>query len=147
MYKITSLKGIFACIIKQSNKEINKVNYQAQVYSKSNNGFKTIRGNHIIGNLRQYEAKMRLKGIGYNMKLEEGILLLNLGNKTPLRFAIPDDIRISIHDETERLAKSSDLLKLTQFLSYIRMIKPAYKDRYKGKGFRQIEVTIINNEK
>lgn len=89
-----------------------------------------------------YIAQVQITGVGYSMtyELSKRILSINMGNKLPVQIRVPDQITIEIKNENELIAKANNLSFLTQFVHSIRQLKPAYKDKYKQKGFGTVHI-------
>lgn len=119
--------------------------------------------NNELSSNRTFEVKLELKGVGYKLEYEENtkILTINIGYSHKININVPKTINISIENNNILIAKSQyeyyEVIKkinnsyykekrifthsydeLTQFIDSIRLIKPAKKDKYKGKGFFKI---------
>lgn len=84
-----------------------------------------------------FKLKFKIVGVGYKIVKNEtlGQLEVYLGFKSPVIFPLEEGIEIFISNNGtifEGLSSSYD--HLTLFFSSILQIKPAYKDKYKGKG-------------
>lgn len=83
-----------------------------------------------------FKDKIKLVGVGYKAQINDS-LEIHLGYKNPIR--VPLDIQLKVNSTGTIIeGKSSSLTKLSQYLSKIEQIKPAYKDIYKGKGVARI---------
>lgn len=95
----------------------------------------------LISHIRQifngpYNKILALDGIGYKIELINNQIKCSIGYSHPLFFDIPKNIEVKVVNNKEIHASSNSLQKLTLFLNKILQIKPAYKDKYKNKGFK-----------
>ena len=90
---------------------------------------------------KNHKYSLNLQGVGYSIKKDESNnrIILNIGYTNKIMKDIPNDINIEIKGSEGNVTmtgSSRNLDKLSQWMSSIRELKPAYKDKYKGKGFR-----------
>ena len=100
----------------------------------------------IEGVTTGYKEKIRIKGVGYkaekivapknsNESGERGRIELSLGYKDVKKVALNPLVKIEISgNNTVIEGKSSLWTELRQYMSKMVEQRPAYKDRYKGKG-------------
>jgi large subunit ribosomal protein L6 len=90
----------------------------------------------LWGIWKGYSIKLTIIGIGYKAIIDNGNLTLKIGFSHLVKYAIPKDVRIKILSKKTPtfLILGSNLQKITQVASEIRLLKPA--DTYKGKGIR-----------
>jgi len=101
----------------------------------------------LISNIKQiingpYQQKLILDGVGYKVEHINDTIKCILGFSHPVIFSIPTNIEINIINNKEILAKSDSLQDLTGFLHKILQTKPAYKDKYKNKGFKLVKTNL-----
>lgn len=95
----------------------------------------------LISNIKQsingpYEQTLKLEGVGYKLELIENSIKCTLGFSHPVIINIPSNIKIELINNKEMKGISNSLQDLTNFIQKIYQIKPAYKDKYKNKGFK-----------
>lgn len=90
----------------------------------------------IIGVTTGFTKKLELVGIGYKVSLSNNILTFIIGKSHPVNIPIIDNIKINILSPTTLIASSPYINLLSTFLHSIKLIKPSYKDHYKGKGIK-----------
>jgi len=90
----------------------------------------------IIGVTIGYSKKLEIIGIGYKVTLNNNLLTFYLGKSHPVIIPVIKDIKINILNPTTIIASSISNHLLSGFLHSIRLIKPASKDHYKGKGLK-----------
>jgi large subunit ribosomal protein L6 len=102
---------------------------------------RSLLNNSINGVSKKFEKILIMKGIGYNAKLIEKNLVLNVGFSHKIKFLIPDDIEISIDENKSITIKGCDKEKVGLFSSTIRAIRPP--EPYKGKGICYNEEIVL----
>lgn len=94
--------------------------------------------NAVIGLTQGFTRKLVLKGVGYRFEptAKKNTFVLYIGLTHPKLITIPDSIECTLEQNNTVLdGKCQDLQTLTNELNKIRLIKPAIKDKYSGKGF------------
>ena len=101
--------------------------------------------NILEGITKGYEKKLLLVGVGYKAKLEgSNKLMLSLGKSHPDIYNIPEDVKISLPNQTEIILTSIDKVKLGQVAADIRSLRSP--EPYKGKGIRYADEVISLKE-
>jgi large subunit ribosomal protein L6 len=98
--------------------------------------------NMVTGVSKGFEKKMQMYGTGYNVKEQEGKLILQIGFCHPVEKPIPKGIKVNIEtgaakgDEVPArfTILGTDKCLLGRFAADIRKVKPP--EPYKGKGIR-----------
>ena len=90
----------------------------------------------IIGVTTGYTKKLELIGIGYKVSLNSNNLVFNIGKSHPVIIPINPLIKVKIQNSSTLIASSLSNSLLSTYLHSIRLIKPASKDHYKGKGIK-----------
>nr|YP_011008318.1 ribosomal protein L6 [Scytothamnus australis]WBP70289.1 ribosomal protein L6 [Scytothamnus australis] len=85
----------------------------------------------VLGVVLGYTVELRLKGVGYRVKEEEGNLVFSLGYSHPVVLKIPENIYVELGKKTFFL-RSANYGLLRNFASTIR--KYRIPDFYKGCG-------------
>ena len=81
-----------------------------------------------------YEKSMEITGTGYRAAVQGTNLELSLGYSHPVRYAIPDGIRITCERPTAIKVEGIDKRLVGQVAAEIRGFRPP--EPYKGKGVR-----------
>ena len=94
--------------------------------------------NQIIkGVTKGFKVKFKLIGVGYKAILLDKHLEISLGFNRPVTITLVEGVGISLNSNgTIITGVSTSYLKLTNFMSSIKQIRPAYKDKYNGKGVK-----------
>ena len=81
-----------------------------------------------------FEKKLLLIGTGYKARLDEQLLVLNVGFSLPVKKEIPQGCVISCTTPTEISIAGMNKEVVTQFAAHIRKLRPP--EKYKGTGIR-----------
>lgn len=90
----------------------------------------------IIGVTTGYSKKLELIGIGFKVSLINNNLIFNLGKSHPVVIPLNPLINVKLINSSTLIASSLSNSLLSTYLHSIRLIKPASKDHYKGKGIK-----------
>ncbi len=104
--------------------------------------------NLVIGVSRGFEKKIEIYGTGYNVKIQDDKLMLQVGYCSPAELAIPEGVKVDIkvpatrgNDVPARFTVSSmDKHVLGQFAADIRRVRPP--EPYQGKGIRYADEQV-----
>jgi large subunit ribosomal protein L6 len=104
--------------------------------------------NMVTGVNKGFEKKMEVHGTGYNVKEQDGKLILQVGYCHPVKLAIPQGVKVTIqvaatrgNDVPARFTLfSADKTILGRFAAEIRKIRPP--EPYKGKGIRYAQEIV-----
>jgi len=100
--------------------------------------------NMVQGVSKGWEKKLKLIGVGYRVKADAKTLVLTVGFSHPVKYPIPEDIKIETPTQTEIVISGSDKQKVGQAAAEIRAVRPP--EPYKGKGIRYKDEHIIKKE-
>ena len=104
--------------------------------------------NMVEGVSKGFERKLEIYGTGYNVKEQNGKLVIQVGYSHPVGLTIPKSVKINIETAATRgndvpakfTLSSADNIVLGQFASDIRKVMPP--EPYKGKGIRYADEQI-----
>jgi large subunit ribosomal protein L6 len=95
--------------------------------------------NAVIGVSQGYEKKLEVEGIGFKAAVDGANLILSLGFSHPVKFAIPDGLKITVSKNLIVISgPDKDLVGRTA--AEIRALKKP--EPYKGKGIHYLGETI-----
>ena len=100
--------------------------------------------NMVHGVSKGWEKKLKLIGVGYRAKADAKTLVLTVGFSHPVKYSIPEDIKIETPTQTEIVISGSDKQKVGQAAAEIRAVRPP--EPYKGKGIRYKDEHVIKKE-
>ena len=105
---------------------------------------RSLLANFVQGAHEGFQKKLEIQGVGFKAALQGKKLSLNLGFSHPINFPVPDDIKITVTDNTNILIEGADKQKVGAVAADIRAYYPP--EPYKGKGVRYAGEQIIRKE-
>lgn len=88
-----------------------------------------------IGALVGFKNFLRVRGVGYRFQILADQLIIHVGYSHTLQVKLPPNQSLTLNKKSTLLrVKSSNLAKLSGFLSFLRNLRKP--DVYKGKGIR-----------
>lgn len=96
--------------------------------------------NMVKGVIKGYEKKLELVGVGFRAKVEDKILILNIGFSHPVEFKIPDGIEVAVESKNLVIIKGIDKQLVGEIAAQIRRLRKP--EPYKGKGIKYIDEII-----
>jgi len=110
-------------------------------FNKASHGlFRILINNLIIGVTKGFEKKLEIIGTGFKANLEGTNLVLNIGFSHPVKYQIPQGIKISIEENTKIIVSGIDKQLVGHVASEIRKIRPP--EPYKGKGIKYVDERV-----
>ena len=100
--------------------------------------------NMVTGVSTGFERKLELVGIGYRVQQQGAILNLTLGYSHPVKYPIPNGIKIQTPSATQVVVTGIDKQKVGQVAAEIRAFRPP--EPYKGKGVKYADEHILRKE-
>ena len=91
-----------------------------------------------------WKKSLKLVGVGYRAKAQGNILELTVGFSHPVKFPIPEGLKIETPSQTEIEISGVDKQQVGQIAAEIRSVRPP--EPYKGKGIRYADEQIIKKE-
>ena len=95
---------------------------------------RALAANAVRGVREGYEIHLRIEGIGYRAKIEDGVLVLQVGYSHSVMFPVPEGISVDVQDQTRITVGGIDKQRVGEVAARIRRVRPP--DVYKGKGIR-----------
>ena len=105
---------------------------------------RSLLANFVQGANEGFQKKLEIQGVGFKAALQGKTLVLNLGFSHPINFTVPDDIKVTVADNTNILIEGADKQKVGAVAADIRAFYPP--EPYKGKGVRYSGEQIIRKE-
>ena len=100
--------------------------------------------NMVTGVSEGFTRNLVIAGVGYRAAVEGKILNLQLGYSHDIKFAIPDDVKITCETPTAIAISGAEKRRVGQIASEIRRFRKP--EPYKGKGIRYSDETILRKE-
>ena len=88
----------------------------------------------VIGVSEGFKIELELVGVGFRGQIKGQQLTLNLGYSNPIEYAIPENVKITMADQTHLTLESIDKQAVGQVAANIRKFRKP--DAYHGKGVR-----------
>ncbi len=105
---------------------------------------RSLLANFVQGANEGFQKKLEIQGVGFKAALAGKALNLNLGFSHPIVYTVPDDIKITVTDNTNILVEGADKQKVGAVAADIRAYYPP--EPYKGKGVRYSDEHVIRKE-
>ncbi|MDA2935652.1 50S ribosomal protein L6 [Patescibacteria group bacterium AH-259-L05] len=96
--------------------------------------------NMIDGVREGYEKRLELVGVGFRARVEDKILVLNIGFSNPIKFKIPQGIEVTIESNNIVIIKGIDKQLVGETAAQIRRLRKP--EPYKGKGIKYSDEII-----
>lgn len=93
---------------------------------------RSIVNNMVIGVTAGYKKTLKIVGVGYKAQLQGKTLVMNIGYSHPIKYPIPEGIKIETPDPNTIVVTGIDRALVGQVGANIRDFKPP--EPYKGKG-------------
>lgn len=90
--------------------------------------------NMIEGVSNGFTRELEIQGVGFRAKVQGKVLDLSLGFSHPINHPIPDELTVSVEDNTKIKVEGIDKQLVGQFSADVRGYYPP--EPYKGKGIR-----------
>ncbi len=100
--------------------------------------------NMVVGVTEGFTKQLQLVGVGYRAQMQGNVLDLSLGFSHPVKYAIPEGIKIETPSQTEINVSGADKQKVGQVCAEIRAYRPP--EPYKGKGVRYTDERVIRKD-
>jgi large subunit ribosomal protein L6 len=113
--------------------------------SKAMHGLaRSLVNNMVIGVSDGYVKKLEINGVGFKAAVQGKNVNLNLGYSHPINYAIPDQIKVTVEENTKLTIEGPDKMQVGKVAAEIRSFYPP--EPYKGKGVKYADETIRRKE-
>lgn len=100
--------------------------------------------NMVRGVTDGFVKQLEIQGVGFKAAVQGKMLNLSLGFSHPIHYPIPDQIKITIEENTKIRVEGPDRQKVGQVAAEIRSYYPP--EPYKGKGVRYVGEHVRRKE-
>jgi large subunit ribosomal protein L6 len=100
--------------------------------------------NMVEGVSQGFSKRLEIHGVGFKAAVQGKNINLNLGFSHPVVYPIPDQIKVTVEENTKLLVEGPDKQLVGLVASEIRGFYPP--EPYKGKGVRYSDERIIRKE-
>lgn len=90
--------------------------------------------NMFTGVTQGFSKSLELSGVGYRGQVEQDVLVMQLGFSHPVRFKIPQDVKVRIDKQTVIIVEGNDKEVVGRVAASIRAIK--VPEPYKATGIK-----------
>jgi large subunit ribosomal protein L6 len=105
---------------------------------------RAILNNLVKGVSEGFVKKLEIQGVGFKAMVQGKNLNLNLGFSHPINYAIPDQIKITVVENTKITVEGPDKQVVGKVAAEIRSYYPP--EPYKGKGVRYVGEKVERKE-
>ena len=105
---------------------------------------RAILNNMVKGVSDGFVKKLEIQGVGFKAAVQGKTITLNLGYSHPINYPIPDQIKVTVEENTKITVEGPDKQKVGQVAADIRAFRPP--EPYKGKGVRYTDEKILRKE-
>jgi large subunit ribosomal protein L6 len=100
--------------------------------------------NMVRGVSEGFVKKLEIQGVGFKAAVQGKAVNLNLGYSHPINYPIPDQIKVTVEENTKLTIEGPDRQVVGQVAAEIRSFYPP--EPYKGKGVRYVDERVIRKE-
>jgi len=100
--------------------------------------------NMVRGVSEGFSKKLEIQGVGFKAAVQGKNVNLSLGYSHPVVYPIPDQIKVTVEENTKLTIEGPDRQVVGQVASEIRSFYPP--EPYKGKGVRYSDERVIRKE-
>lgn len=100
--------------------------------------------NMVRGVTDGYVKKLEINGVGFKAAVQGKVINLSLGYSHPINYPIPDQIKVTVEENTKITVEGPDKQLVGLVASEIRAFYPP--EPYKGKGVKYSDEKIIRKE-
>ena len=100
--------------------------------------------NMVKGVSEGFVKKLEIQGVGFKAAVVGKVVNLSLGYSHPINYTIPDQIKVTVEENTKVTIEGPDRQVVGQVASEIRAYYPP--EPYKGKGVRYVGEKVARKE-
>ena len=100
--------------------------------------------NMVKGVTDGFVKRLEIQGVGFKAAVQGKAVNLSLGYSHPVVYPIPDQIKVTVEENTKLTIEGPDRQVVGQVASEIRAFYPP--EPYKGKGVRYTDERVIRKE-
>jgi large subunit ribosomal protein L6 len=100
--------------------------------------------NMVRGVTEGFVKKLEIQGVGFKAAVQGKNVTMNLGYSHPIVFPIPEQIKVTVDENTKITVEGPDRQVVGQVAAELRSFYPP--EPYKGKGVRYSDERVIRKE-
>jgi len=105
---------------------------------------RSIVNNMVKGVSEGFVKKLEIQGVGFKAAVQGKNVNLSLGYSHPLNYPIPDQIKVTVEENTKLTIEGPNKQVVGQVAAEIRAFYPP--EPYKGKGVRYSDEKVVRKE-
>jgi len=105
---------------------------------------RSIVNNMVKGVSEGFVKKLEIQGVGFKAAVQGKTVNLSLGYSHPLNYPIPDQVKVTVEENTKLTIEGPDKQVIGQVAAEIRNYYPP--EPYKGKGVRYVGEKVERKE-
>src|SRR6266513_3055715 len=105
---------------------------------------RAILNNMVRGVSEGFVKKLEIQGVGFKAAVQGKIVNMSLGFSHPINYPIPDQIKVTVEENTKVTIEGPDRQVVGQVASELRSFYPP--EPYKGKGVRYVGEHVQRKE-
>jgi len=105
---------------------------------------RSILNNMVRGVSEGFVKKLEIQGVGFKAAVQGKVVNLSLGYSHPLNYPIPDQIKVTVEENTKLTIEGPSKQVVGQVAAEIRAYYPP--EPYKGKGVRYTDEHVVRKE-
>ena len=104
--------------------------------------YRSLLANMVHGVSQRWEKALLVKGLGYRARLQDDMIVLDLGYSQPVEYKLPEGIEVEIPNPTEIVVRGADKQQVGQVAAELRALRKP--EPYKGKGIRYRDEQVLH---
>lgn len=105
---------------------------------------RSILNNFVKGVSEGYSKRLEIQGVGFKAQVQGKQITMNLGYSHPILYKIPDQIKVTVEENTKIIVEGPDKQLVGQVAAELRSYYPP--EPYKGKGVRYSDEKVERKE-
>ncbi len=100
--------------------------------------------NMVRGVTEGFVKKLEIQGVGFKAAVQGKTVNMSLGYSHPVVYPIPDQIKVTVEENTKITIEGPDRQVVGQVAAELRSFYPP--EPYKGKGVRYVDERVVRKE-
>ena len=100
--------------------------------------------NMVKGVSEGFVKKLEIQGVGFKAAVQGKTVSMNLGYSHPINYPLPDQIKVTVEENTKLTVEGPDKQVVGEVAAEIRSFYPP--EPYKGKGVRYVGEKVTRKE-
>ena len=105
---------------------------------------RSLLNNMVTGVSEGFVKKLEINGVGFKAAVSGSIVTMNLGYSHPIKYDLPDQVKVSVEKDTSVTIEGPDKQKVGLVAAELRGFYPV--EPYKGKGVKYADEYVRRKE-